>query len=383
MHRRQFISSFSAAATLLALHRPTAAQDPASGQSSTLVLIELAGGNDGLNTFIPYRDPNYLRLRPDLAIRDGIPVTDTVALHPALASWAELLEQGSMAVIQNVGYPNPDLSHFRSKEIWQSASLGSPDSGWLARYLAVTQAPTPAGVALGEEYPLALTGDESRYLHLAPQLTTPAEGQLGQAIQAVYGIPHRDPLAEQVRQLVVESTAAVRTFSRDLEQRVAQQGYPQGPVGRQLALAARLVESGARVIYLTIGGWDTHVNQAGRHQRLLEQLGPGLSAYHRDLQEKGLDQQVLVMVQSEFGRRPAQNGSGGTDHGTAGPVILLGRGVQGGWYGGDPALDSLVSSNLPMQVDFRSLYAEVLAQGLGVDPIGILGDSFGPVGVLA
>ena len=379
MRRRQCIATLSAAAAILALHPRSQAQ---SGGSPTLVLIELAGGNDGLNTFIPYTDPQYRRLRPRLGISGGIPVSSTIALHPALAEWQPLLEQGQMAVVQNVGYPNPDLSHFRSKEIWQSASLGSPDSGWLARYLQVTQGASTDGVALGDEYPLALLGDDSTYLHLAPNLAVQAEGRLGQAMQAVYAATHLDPLAEQVRQTVVESTQAVDDLAQDVERRLINQGYPQGSLGRQLVVAGRLIESGAKVIYLTLGGWDTHVNQAGIHQRLLGQLGPGLAAFHRDLVANGLDQQVVVMVQSEFGRRPAENGSGGTDHGTAGPVILMGKSVQGGWYGGDPALDSLMDGNLPIQVDFRSVYREVLAQGLGVDPVAILGEDFPSLGIL-
>ncbi len=379
MDRRQFLTTLTAAATILALvpQRQTRAATP------TLLLIELSGGNDGLNTFIPYTDPNYRRLRPTLALQDGIPGSSTVALHPALSTWQPLIEQGEIAVILNVGYPNPDLSHFRSKEIWQSASLGSPDSGWLARYLEMRQASTTEAVFLGDEYPLALSSEGSRYLHLAPNLVVRAEGQLGQAIQTLYSTPNADPLVEHVRRTVLESTQAVDQLLQDLEQRVARQGYPPGSLGQQLALTGRLVDSGTQEVYLTIGGWDTHTNQAGRHARLLEQLGPGLSALQRDLQSRGLDQQVLVMVQSEFGRRPAQNGSGGTDHGTAGPVILMGKGVKGGFYGGDPALDSLVNGNLPMQIDFRQLYAEVLARGLGGDPAVVLGDAFPPLGILA
>lgn len=379
MHRRQFLSTLSAAAAILALTPRSRAQTG----SPTLLVIELAGGNDGLNTFIPYADPNYLQLRPDLGIRDGIPISSTLALHPALESWQGVLEQGEMAVIQNVGYPNPDLSHFRSKEIWQSASLGSPDSGWLARYLQTTQGDLTDGVFLGDEYPLALMGEGTRYLHLAPNLVVRAEGRLGQAMQALYSSPHRDPLAEQVRLTVVESTAAVDQLAQQVEQQVISQGYPQGNVGRQLALVGQLIESGAQVVYLTIGGWDTHTNQRGRHDRLLDQVGPGLTALHQDLRSRGLDRQVVVMVQSEFGRRPAQNGSGGTDHGTAGPVILMGGAVRGGIYGGDPALDSLVEGNLPLQVDFRSVYTEVLAQGLGVNPAGIIEGAFPTLGVLA
>ncbi|NJK64722.1 MAG: DUF1501 domain-containing protein [Synechococcaceae cyanobacterium SM2_3_1] len=378
MDRRQFLVSMAAASTLLALpsdHSRAATQ-------KTLLVIELAGGNDGLNTFIPYQDPNYLRLRPTLGIQDGIPVTETVALHPSLADWQPLLEQGKLAVIQNVGYPDPDLSHFRSKAIWQSGLLASAANGWLARYLDSTQSQAQDAVFLGGEYPLALMGDQTRYLHLAPQLLVKTDGPLGQALAELYNSPTSHPLAERIRKTVLQSQAAVQDLLSERGQRGARQGYPQDPAGRLLSLGSRLVNTGAEVIYLTLSGWDTHTNQLARHGRLLQTLGQGLAALHQDLVEQGLEDQVLVMVQSEFGRRPAENGSQGTDHGTAGPVILMGA-VRGGFYGGNPALDSLERGNLPYQIDFRSVYAEILQRWWQADPSSVLEVSPPPIGVLA
>jgi uncharacterized protein (DUF1501 family) len=378
MQRRSFLEMLFSATTLLALN-PTSVLGK---DQKTLLVIELAGGNDGLNTFIPYADSNYLRLRPRIGIKEGIPVSHSVALNPGLKDLKPLLESGQLAVIQNVGYPNPDLSHFRSKEIWQSAHpQGSVDSGWLARYLEAIKAKTSEAVFLGDEYPLALTGSSTRYLELSPNLGLKTQGKLGQAIQEAYRVPQKQPLAEKVRQTVLESTQAVRDLARDVEQRVQRQGYPQGDLGRQLALVSRLLEVGPKVIYLTIGGWDTHVNQVQRHQRLLEQVGKGLSALNQDLKARGLDKNILIMVQSEFGRRPTENGSGGTDHGTAGPVWLIGP-VRAGFYGGEPALNSLHKGNLPMQVDFRSVYAEILDRWLGMPSKGILSGSFPGVGIL-
>jgi uncharacterized protein (DUF1501 family) len=378
MQRRTFLEMLFSATTLLALN-PTSVLGK---DQKTLLVIELAGGNDGLNTFIPYADSNYLRLRPRIGIKEGIPVSHSVALNPGLKDLKPLLESGQLAVIQNVGYPNPDLSHFRSKEIWQSAHpQGSVDSGWLARYLEAIKAKTSEAVFLGDEYPLALTGSSTRYLELSPNLGLKTQGKLGQAIQEAYRVPQKQPLAEKVRQTVLESTQAVRDLARDVDQRVQRQGYPQGDLGRQLALVSRLMEVGPKVIYLTIGGWDTHVNQVQRHQRLLEQVGQGLLALNQDLKSRGLDKNILIMVQSEFGRRPTENGSGGTDHGTAGPVWLIGP-VRAGFYGGEPALDSLQKGNLPMHVDFRSVYAEILDRWLGMPSKGILSGSFPGVGVL-
>ncbi|WP_218079254.1 DUF1501 domain-containing protein [Anthocerotibacter panamensis] len=379
MKRRDFTGILLSAATFLAAQpQRTWAKD-----QRTLILIELAGGNDGLNTFIPYRDPNYLRLRGgSIAIQDGLPVSPTVALHPALKDLQPILDSGRLAVVQNVGYPNPELSHFRSKEVWQSARpQGSPESGWLARYLEAQGAKAMDAVFLGEEYPLALTGDGPRYLQLSPNLGLKSAGKLGQAIQALYAVPQRQQMAEQVRRTLLESNQAVQQLARDLDRSVDQHNYPKGPLGQQLALVGRLLKTSPQVIYLTIGGWDTHANQTLVQQRLLTQVGQGLAALHRDLTDHGLAQNVLIQVQSEFGRRPAPNGSGGTDHGTAGPVLLMGP-VRAGFYGGEPALDSLQNGNLPMQVDFRQVYAEVLNSWFQTQPKTVLKGTFEPVGFL-
>jgi uncharacterized protein (DUF1501 family) len=348
------------------------------------MVIELAGGNDGLNMFVPYKDPNYRKLRPNLAIADGIPVSDTVALHPALKELKPILESDRLAVVQNVSYPNPNLSHFRSKDIWQSAHpSGSTDTGWLARYLESNKAKTADAIFLGEEYPLALMGASTeRYLQLSPRLAVRSSGKLGQAIQAVYATPQSMPLAERVRRTVLESEAAVKKIASEIKQRSASHGYAKTPIGQKFALAGRLLESNLRILYITIGGWDTHAGQAQRHHKLLEQLSLGLAALDRDLKARGKDKEVLIMVQSEFGRRPAQNGSGGTDHGTTGPVLLLGS-VKSGFYGGNPSLDSLEKGNLPVKVDFRSIYAEILQRWDNQDPKPILGQSFNFVGVLS
>ncbi|CAN1209568.1 DUF1501 domain-containing protein [Tumidithrix helvetica PCC 7403] len=379
MKRRNFLTLVAGAAVLTAL-------EPSFGRSSeakTLLVIELAGGNDGLNTFIPYKDSNYFNLRPSLGIKDGIPISSTVALHPALKELKPILDSGRLAVVQNVSYPNPSLSHFRSKDIWQSGNpQGAAETGWLARYLESTNANTQDAIFLGEEYPLALTGSRDRFLQLSPNLALRSSGKLGQAIAAMYATPQTSPLAEQVRRSVIESEQAVKKLAQDLDRRVDNHGYAKTAIGRQFALAGKVLEANPKVLYLGIGGWDTHTGQARRQQQLLEQLGLGLAALNRDLISRGMDKNVLIMVQSEFGRRPAQNGSGGTDHGTTGPVILLGQ-VRSGLYGGNPALDSLEKGNLPMKVDFRSVYAEILSQWDRVDPKQVLAQDFAKVGFLA
>ncbi len=384
MNRRDFLTLMSLSAVLAATNsNSNTSANAAAKTQKTLVVVELAGGNDGLNTFIPYRDPNYLRLRPTLGINDGIPVSSTVALNPALMPFKSILEAGRLAVIQNVSYPEPNLSHFRSKDIWQSAHpRGSTDSGWLARYLESAQAKTADAVFLGEEYPLALTSEKGdHFLQLSPGLAVKNKSKLGQAIQALYHTVQANPMAEEIRRTVLENEEAIQKLSQDLNQRIASNGYAQTAIGRQFALLSKLIESSPQVLYMTIGGWDTHTQQRQNQGRLLGQLSLGIAALDQDLRSRGLAKNVLIMVQSEFGRRPAENGTGGTDHGTAAPVILVGD-VRAGFYGGDPALDSLVNANLPVQVDFRAIYAEILSKWYGANPEPILGGKFAGVNFL-
>jgi len=380
MRRRNFLAMMAGAAVLTSLES-CFAQSSSNG-AKTLLVIELAGGNDGLNTFIPYKDSNYFNLRPSLGIKDGIPISSTVALHPALKELKPILDSGRLAVVQNVSYPNPSLSHFHSKDIWQSGNpQGSTETGWLARYLESANANTQDAIFLGEEYPLALTGTRDHFLQLSPNLAVRSSGKLGQAIAAMYATPQIIPLAEHIRRTVLESEDAIKKLAKDLNQRVENHGYAKTPLGRQFALAGRVLEANPKVLYITIGGWDTHTGQARRQQQLLEQLSLGLAALNRDISSRGMGKNVLIMVQSEFGRRPAQNGSDGTDHGTSGSVILLGQ-VRSGLYGGDPALDSLEKGNLPMKVDFRSIYGEILSQWDRVDPKTVLTQNFPKVGFL-
>lgn len=371
--------SSTAAMAILFPSYTSAAQ---SKDKKTLVVIELAGGNDGLNTIIPYQDANYRKLRPNIAIKDGIPISNQAALHPALKDLKPMFDKGRVAIIQNVSYPNPNLSHFRSKEIWQSAHpQGASDAGWLARYLTDVQAKPADAIFLGEEYPLALIGSGDRYLQLSPRLAVQQRGKLGEAMRVVYSNPQSSELAEQVRRSVLESEAAVKQLTKDIDKRIDNHGYPKTAIGQQFALLARVLESQPKVVYITIGGWDTHTGQVRRHQQLLNDLGSGLAALDRDIQSHNMQKNILVMVQSEFGRRPAENGNGGTDHGTAAPVILLGN-VRGGLYGGSPALDSLVQGNLPMQVDFRSIYAEILNRWEEVSAATILDQDFPKIGIV-
>jgi uncharacterized protein (DUF1501 family) len=380
MKRRDFLATLTGVAILTAV-RP--AFSAGSGQK-TLMIVELVGANDGLNTFIPYTDSNYFNLRPTLSINDGIPITSEVALHPAMESFKELFENERLAVIQNVSYPNPSLSHFRSRDIWYSAQpQGNAYSGWLARYLTSIQAQNDDAIFLGDEYPLTLIGQQGeRYLQFSTGLSVRLSSSFNKAVLSLYDAPQGNPSIEELRQAVVRNRQAVDRLTQDLANRTTRNAYPNNAIGQQFALAGKILESQPKILYVTVGGWDTHTDQLNRHRNLLGPVTQSLAALQRDLADSGLADNVLIMVHSEFGRRPAQNGTGGTDHGTAGPIMLLGK-VRGGMYGGQPPLDSLVSGNLPVGIDFRSVYAEVLREWEGADPrTALLGQDFDAIGFL-
>ncbi len=382
MKRRNFLTL--AALGTLATLLESRAQNLSQSQR-TLMVVQLVGANDGLNTFIPYTDPNYTRLRPTLAIKDGIPISHQVALHPSLAKLQPLFESQQLTIVQNVSYPNPDLSHFRAQDIWQSAEVtGTPDDGWLARYLGSVGAKTGDAIFIGEEYPLALLGaKDERYFQLSPSLSLRTGDKLGQAIQVAYSQPQSEPLAEDVRQAVLASQAALDRFQGQVNQRTSSDAYPKNKIGEQFAFASVVLEALPPVVYLTIGGWDTHTNQLNQQANLLKSVGDSLAALMADLKTRGIDRNVLIMVQTEFGRRVAQNGSGGTDHGTATPVFFLGGSLKGGILGGQPDLANLVNGNLPWQIDFRSLYDETIDRWLGGNAQAVLGGRYPHVGFLA
>ena len=321
MKRRDFLATLTGVAILSAM-RPAFS---AGSNQKTLMVVELVGANDGLNTFIPYTDNNYFNLRPTIAIRDGIPITSEVALNPAMASLQELFERDRMAIIQNVSYPNPSLSHFRARDIWYSAQTqGTPYSGWLARYLTSIQAETADAIFLGDEYPLSLIGERGeRYLQLSAGLSVKLSSTFNKAVLSLYDAPQGNSSIEALRQAVVKNRQAVDRVAQDLASRTARNGYPNNAIGQQFALAGTILESQPKVLYVAIGGWDTHTDQLNRHRNLLGPVSQSLAALQRDLKDSGLENNVLVMMHSEFGRRPAQNGTAGTDHGTAGPVMLL------------------------------------------------------------
>lgn len=373
-----------------------------------LVVVQLDGGNDGLNTVVPYRDDEYRKRRPRLAISAGEvkKIDDRVGLHPELGPFAKLLESRRLAIVQGVGYPNPNRSHFDSMAIWQTARTtvdkGAP--GWLARAIDGRQSDGPGGDAPGlhihESLPLpaALAGGRqvipsiARLEQFRRRLGLPLGAEADAQTAAL------DRLASQQRgeagsllQFVERCSVITYASSARLE-RVRQDSSASGVdypefygLARRLRLIAQLVKAGLStpIYYTHLDGFDTHSGQLSTHANLLRELGSSLQAFLDDLEKSGDGDRVLVLAFSEFGRRLGENASAGTDHGTAAPVFLLGRPLRPGLHGTHPDLARLEDGDPIHTVDFRRIYASLLDRWLGVPHRNVLGARFDPMNVLA
>lgn len=349
-----------------------------------LILVELKGGNDGLNTVIPYADAQYAGLRPRLAVaRDQVLQLDEASgLHPSLAPLMALWKAGDMAVVQGVGYPSPNLSHFRSIEIWDTASRSNEflQEGWLAR--AFAQAPVPRhyaadAVVVGSPEPGPFLGGGTRTIAL-----TNTEQFLQQARLAVAA--GQAPNASLSHILRVEQDI-VQAASGLNAQHVFRTTFPPTAFGNAIRTASQVAanRTGVAALKVSLNGFDTHSAQAGTHARLLKDLADGLLALKGALTELNRWDESLVMTYAEFGRRPRENASAGTDHGTASAHFVLGGQVKGGLYGERPALGRLDGNgNLPFAVDFRDIYATVLERWWGVSAATALRGRFSSVDLL-
>ncbi len=376
MNRRGFLAGAGAAA-LLPAALPFAAQagaiNPAAGR--VLVLVELAGGNDGLNTVIPYGDPAYRRLRPGLAVaRDQVVQLDgAIGLHPALAPLMPAWRDRTLAVALGVGYPRPNRSHFRSIDIWESGSDSAEviGDGWIARLWDGRRRARPLAadaIILGGGGDIAAGGDArsitlqdpEKFVRQAERMPPRTGTQRNPALRHLLTV--RSEIDQAARELRAAEARAPRLKT----------SFPAGPLGRQAATAARLIaaKTPVMVVKLSLPGFDTHRAQPGRHANLLKSLGEALAAFRAAMIETGDWQRVLVMTYSEFGRRAAQNGSMGTDHGTAAPHLVMGGQVSGGLYGRQPNLTDLEGGDLKHALDFRALYATVAERWWGLPADG-------------
>ena len=381
------IDSIFARAARAASHVTT----PGSKLSRSLLVINLQGGNDGLNTIVPYGDPAYYKVRPtiNVAQSDVLKIDSAIGMNPKLASLKALFDQERVAVLQGVHYPNYVLSHFRGTEIWQTAAPETFEStGWAGRYLDTANLPGNnlfKGVAIGPLLPKMMIAEKTDVPAIADLRGFRFNGQRDEQAQAdkiLMGEGKRYPFQSPYLKLVQDVERDAHAASLQLPHLVAGYKaaveYPKTPFAQGLNLVSAIVNAdlGTKVYYVSLGSFDTHVGQRGRQDALLQQFADGLKAFYSDLAAHGTDDRVLTMTFSEFGRRVEENANRGTDHGTAAPMFLIGGGVKGGIYGDHPSLTDLDYGNLRWHTDFRSVYATVLEGWLGVPSATVLGTSY-------
>ncbi|MHC5010339.1 MAG: DUF1501 domain-containing protein [Planctomycetota bacterium] len=376
LNRRQLLTAAVAAGSVVVLPRLLHADDGAAAGKRAVVLLHLRGGNDGLNTVIPYAHPRYRALRPTLGIdRSQVRKIDAaLGLHPALAGFEAQWRKERLAIVNGVGYPQPDFSHFRSTEIWYT---GRPERtsthGWAGRALASAPRTAPIrAVALDREPPQSLHGAGPGIATFRDfkRFQVPAELR---RVRQLYEAYREDA---GMRGDLGEAGAAALDVAERISKLEPVSGPYRGGLGDDLRRVLALLESdlGIEVIHLAFDGFDTHANQRDAHRNLLSALGDNLDAYQDRLAQRGLAERVVTVVFSEFGRRATENLSAGTDHGTAGPVFVLGAGLQPGFHGSAPDLDDLVQENLRFTTDFRHIYAAVLKDAMDLDPAPLVGD---------
>lgn len=379
--------------------------DGRSPGQGILVLVTLYGGNDGLSTLVPYADAAYHDARPGLAFTadQTLHLDDAVGLNAALPGLKKRWDDGRLAIVRGVGYPKPDHSHFRSMAIWQTAAPEhAATTGWLGRWLDSQPHDPLRAVCIGAVAPPALAGARTSgaVLPLGPlRLPDPATTQAmrlsakpygGESLlQAAVAASGSDLLtvADQLGATLADLAASDQNMGATLEGAAAAPNAKKGagPLDAQLAVVAQCIKAGAptQVYAVSLGGFDTHANEKDLQSRMLGELDQALAGFVAALEGNAHGGDVTMLVHSEFGRRVAANGSDGTDHGTAGPVFLLGEGVIGGFYGDEPSLTDLDDGDLKFTTDFRSVYASVLNDVLGSDPAQTLGASFDQLPLLA
>ena len=400
MDRRRFLSSSVGASAVVALGAPApafwnaaAAAENRGRDESVLVVVQLSGGNDGLNTLVPYADDEYQKRRPTLAFSqsDVLKVDDHCGFHPALRGFADLWEAGKMCVVQNVGYPNPNRSHFESMDIWHTATRDKNEraTGWLGRFLDASRKPGGQEVRAlhfgGEKQPLALAARDSRVVSLRDLEQFRIQGDSEALLRlSAQSPPAEHPLLGFVQSSSTAALAASSRVAARVRNYQPQVEYPETELGQKMKLAAQLLDAdlGARVFYVTLDGFDTHSQQADAHAGLLRQLSGAVSAFLEDIAAHGHSQRTLVASFSEFGRRVAENASKGTDHGAAAPMFLIGDSVKSGLIGRRPDLTDLDEGDIQHEFDFRQVYATLLKDWLRWDAAAILGSEFQPIRAL-
>src|SRR5215467_6198737 len=380
-----------------------AAKREGVGNDNVLVMIQLAGGNDGLRTLVPIADPALHDLRPKLAgpmVSQALPINSQYGLNHNLGGIKSLWDKGRVAIVQGIGYPNPSFSHFESIRIWET---GDPTrrqvDGWLGRTLAqnydsfghpltgcacgTTDVP---GALRDLQATLTVINNQKAFGFTGGSEIEAAVGALYKATPGIYGA-----LFDTAMTTARDSIATLRTSQASYQamadytdnQRLVYSSKNQLAAALQLASELIVTGTGVKLLHVTLGGFDTHYTELNRHDDLMSYVDSAVSAFYKDLSAHGQADNVLIATWSEFGRRPKENASGGTDHGAAAPLILIGNPLKGGMYGKAPSLTDLdATNNLKYQVDFRSVYQEILGGHLGADPKEILGAAYDKLGFI-
>lgn len=406
--RRRFLATAAATSTLLPF-APLAggfwsrvlAAGEAARSGRVLVVVQLSGGNDGLNTVVPFAEDAYYRDRPTLAIGrpQVLTINDHCGFHPQLTGFAKLLEAGKLAVVQGVGYPNPNRSHFESMDIWHTAQRNEANrnTGWLGRYFDSARGQAgdrdPAAMHFGaENQPLALAAEHVAVPSVRSidrfRMKLADDRELRQAVEQ--NVAAARPATNDLLQFVQASAASALTTSKLVENAAANYQaaveYPAFELAGKLKTIAQLIDAELTtpVYYVTLDGFDTHSTQAAAHAGLLRQLADSVHVFVEDISAHGHGDRVTVLSFSEFGRRVQENASQGTDHGAAAPVFLAGSHVKSGLIGAHPSLTDLDDGDVKHHTDFRRIYASLLQTWLGVpDPAAILGARYEPLGVFS
>lgn len=366
----------------------------ASIGNRTLVIVQMAGGNDGLNTIVPTNDGAYYDARPIVNVAPGASLTlnNDVGLNPSLTSFKELWDEGTLAIVEGVGYPKPNYSHFNSMDVWQTADPSAHGfEGWVGRYLegvGEVEADKFASMAVGRSLPREM------YTHKVsiPVVDTVDAYQIqpdpfgryshdlrtGLLLDLYASTPGARPFGavfDTTMKSAESSSSALQGAHADYTPAV---DYPESGLGRSMKVLAGAImgDLGVRIGHVRIGGFDLHATQLPDHGGLLADTADSIKALYRDLQAHGRDQDVVIMTWSEFGRRVTENGSAGTDHGSAGPMFIAGTPVSGGLYGGRPSLTDLDKKNFKFTTDFRRVYASLLEGWLGAPSEIVLNGRF-------
>jgi uncharacterized protein (DUF1501 family) len=354
--------------------------------NKVLVVLQLSGGNDGLNTVIPVRNDIYYKARPKLGIEKdhALVLTDEAGINPALPAFKQFFDDGDLGILNSVGYPNPDRSHFRSMDIWQSGSDSDKYiyTGWLGRYLDAQCSgcgkPTQA-LEVDDLLSLALKGENNKGLAVKDpkRLYNTSHEKYFKEINSAH--EKGEPTVDYLYKTLSDTLSSADYIFKESKLHPSSQLYPATEIGKNLKTISSLILSdiNTKVYYLSLGSFDTHVNQENQQKRLFTELNDAISVFVKDLKDNNRFQDLMVMTFSEFGRRVAQNASGGTDHGTANNMFFIGGGLKKkGLINAMPDLSNLTEGDLKHTVDFKNVYATLLNKWLGADDKEILGKQY-------